>query len=309
MTASGLRFGDPETLLTTRAREFLTASGSADVVDLIGYVCNIPGPPRIVAEHLAHAMFAGRADIALGLDGKWKIVEIAPVTNDLEYRSSGRKQPVSGRGDFLRDMTYAVIDTETTGTTPRFGDRITEIAIVLVRNGKIVEVFESLVNPQRPIPAYITQLTHITWDMVKDAPLFEDLIPQLEPLLEGNIFVAHNVGFDWRFVSNEIARATGRLIRGRRLCTVRMAKKLIPGIPRRNLDFVAGYLGIEINNRHRAAGDAVATAHCFNRMLDRAVSNGCETWEDLETLLARRKKRKQRRAPGLPTSVENDAVA
>jgi DNA polymerase-3 subunit epsilon len=203
-----------------------------------------------------------------------------------------------------------VVDTETTGGRAWSGDRITEIAAVVVRDGEIVELFETLVNPQRPIPYFITQLTNITWDMVKDAPTFDRVAPEVLRVLEGNVFVAHNAMFDWRFVTSEVSRSTGRKLEGRRLCTVKIARKVLPQLPRRSLDHVARYYGVEIQGRHRAAGDALATAKCLLRMLSDLGDRGCATWGDLETLLrAPAVQRKKRRAPGLPTPVLRDTTA
>ena len=304
-----------DTLLTSRALDYL-AAGPADVVDLIGHICNLPGAPRIVAEHMAHAMFAGRREFVRGLDGRWRI--------DLDHRQRLAEETVRAHAvprirpyspsrlanEPLNKLSYVVVDTETTGGRAWSGDRITEIAAVVVRGGEIVELFETLVNPERPIPYFITQLTNITWDMVKDAPTFDRVVPEVMRVLEGNVFVAHNMMFDWRFVTSEVSRSTGRKLQGRRLCTVKIARKVLPQLSRRSLDHVARYYGVEIRGRHRAGGDALATAKCLIRMISDLGDRGCATWGDLEVLLrmpaARRKKR---RASGLPTPVLRDTTA
>src|SRR5256885_14482480 len=189
----------------------------------------------------------------------------------------------TGVAEPLRSLSYAVVDTETTGGSMWFGDRITEVAAVIVKNGEIAHVYEQLVNPQRPIPPFITALTNITWDMVRDAPTFDQVAPGLMQVLEGNVFVAHNTNFDWRFLTNEISRATGHQLRGRKLCTVKIARKVLPQLSRRSLDHIARYYGVEIRNRHRAGGDAIATAKCLVRMLHDLSDRGCETWTDLQS--------------------------
>jgi DNA polymerase III subunit epsilon len=219
-----------------------------------------------------------------------------------------------GRGaresDRLTDLSYAVVDVETTGGRAYYGDRITEIAAVVVRGGEIVEVFETLVNPERPIPPFISQLTNITWDMVKDAPTFERIIPDVLRVLEGNVFVAHNAMFDWRFVTAEVSRCAGKRIAGRRVCTVRVARKILPQLSRRSLDHVARYYGVEIVGRHRAGGDAIATAKCFIRMMKDLCDRGYETWDDLDALMRKPgSRRKKRRPPAMPTSVTRDTTA
>jgi len=203
-----------------------------------------------------------------------------------------------------------VVDTETTGGRSLMGDRITEFAAVVVRGGEIVELYETLVNPQRSIPPFITQLTNITWDMVKNAPTFDRIAPDVLRVLEGNVFVAHNATFDWRFVTAEVSRSTGRQLQGRRLCTVKIARKVLPQLPRRSLDYVARYYGVEIPNRHRAAGDELATAKCLLRMMSDLADRGCGTWGELQTLLRGPAVRCQKRRPsGLPTPVTRDTTA
>jgi DNA polymerase-3 subunit epsilon len=320
-------YSEPEdTLLTSRAFDYL-AAGPADVVDLIGHICSLPGAPRIVAEHMAQALFAGRREFVRGLDGRWM------VSGKREEREEGsgkgeaaavsglvsRAPPPSSRfplppsrfsNEPLNKLSYVVVDTETTGGRHGSGDRITEIAAVVVRDGEIVELFETLVNPERPIPYFVTQLTNITWDMVKDKPTFDRVAPQVMRVLEGNVFVAHNMMFDWRFVTSELSRSTGRKLQGRRLCTVKIARKVLPQLSRRSLDHIARYYGVEIRGRHRAGGDALATAKCLIRMLSDLGDRGCATWGDLETLLrGPAVRRKNRRASGLPTPVLRDTTA
>ena len=320
-------YSEPEdTLLTSRALDYLSA-GPADVVDLIGHICSLPRAPRIVAEHMAYAMFAGRREFVRMSDGRWMLTrfeaessgaELAGIQKFIDPKPARQRSGVLSRvrstlassSENLRDLSYVVVDTETTGGRAWSTDRITEIAAVVVHKGEIVELFETLVNPQRSIPYFVSQLTNITWDMVKDAPTFDRVVPEVMRVLEGNVFVAHNATFDWRFVSSELTRATGRQLRGRKLCTVKMARKVLPQLPRRSLDYVARYYGVEIHGRHRAAGDALATAKCLIRMLSDLSDRGCATWGDLETLLrAPAGRRKKRRPSGLPTPVLRDTTA
>jgi DNA polymerase III subunit epsilon len=318
----GIHAEPEDTLLTSRALDFL-AAGPADVVDLIGHICSLPGAPRIVAEHMAHAMFAGRREFVRTADGRWTLASTLPKeVHSVAGRAAGEYLAArtsskywdrvrgTARSDRLADLSYAVVDVETTGGRAFYGDRITEIAAVIVKGGEIVEVFETLVNPERPIPPFITQLTNITWDMVKDAPTFERIIPDVLRVLEGNVFVAHNATFDWRFVTSEVSRCAGKRIAGRRVCTVRVARKILPQLSRRSLDYVARYYGVEIVGRHRAGGDAIATAKCFIRMMRDLSDRGYETWDDLDALLRRpTSRRKKRRPPALPTSVTRDTTA
>lgn len=216
----------------------------------------------------------------------------------------------------LSTLSYAVVDVETTGGAPSAGHRITEIAAVVVQRGRIVDIFERLVNPERPIPPFISRLTGISNAMVRGAPRFGEIAPDLVAALAGNVFVAHNASFDWRFVSAELERALGRSPTALTLCTVRLARVLLPGLPRRTLDHVAHHYGVQDaargyplarGTRHSAAGDAIVTAHCLMRLLDDAADRGLTTWAALERRAAARTYR--RRPSALPAPTLDDRVA
>jgi DNA polymerase-3 subunit epsilon len=293
-----------ETPLTERAAEFL-AAGPADAPSLISYVCQLPGAPPKVAEHMATALFAGHKRFTRCPDGRWSLAGTGTV-----LEPGAALLPGTGIPTAIQDASFFVVDVETTGTSARRSDRITEIAAVLVRNGTATVVFDSLINPERPIPSYITSLTQITSDMVARAPRFAEVCSQLLGVLEGHVFTAHNAAFDWGFVSMEVERATRRQLTGRRLCTVRLARRLVPHLRRRNLDSVAHYFGVEVAARHRAGGDALATAQVLIRLLDAAADSGCETLDDLDALVARgQSRRRGRRPPASPQPVIEDTTA
>jgi DNA polymerase III epsilon subunit family exonuclease len=297
--SAGLTLSASDTLLTARAADFL-AAGPADSQSLISHVCQLPGAPPNIAEHMAAALFAGHKRFARDTVGRWCLRESVP--------SCGWS--VVTITDLARE-SFAVVDVETTGSRPTAGDRITEVAVVVVRDGKANTVFETLINPDRPIPPMISALTNITASMVKNAPRFAEICDQLVGALEGHVFVAHNAGFDWRFVNVEIERAMRRRMTGRSLCTVRMARKLVPQLRRRNLDSLSSYYGVDIIGRHRAGGDARATAEVLIRLLDAARDNGCETYNDLDRLLRTPTKRRKRsrRPSAMPRSSSDDSVA
>ena len=202
--------------------------------------------------------------------------------------------------DRLAALSYVVVDVETTGGSPWFGDRVTEIAAIVVRDGRIAETYDTLVNPQRPIPVFVTRLTHITPAMVRDKPVFGDVCPRVLDLLRDHVFVGHNVAFDRRFVQAEIERAGQQMPAARTLCTVKLARRLVPHLRRRSLDHVAHYYGVPVGDRHRAMGDAKATAQCFIRMLEEIGALGLDTWADLRRHLSTRRPRR-RRPSALPT--------
>jgi DNA polymerase-3 subunit epsilon len=135
--------------------------------------------------------------------------------------------------------------------------------------------------------------------MVANAPFFEDVAEELFHRLDKRVFVAHNVSFDWRFVSAQLGDALGQVPAGPRLCTVRMARRLAPHVRRRNLDTLASHFGIPIVARHRAMGDALATARILLRLLDEAGIRGASDLVSLEALLARRSDSRNRSHGGV----------
>jgi DNA polymerase-3 subunit epsilon len=282
---------EPSPLLQ-KARNFL-AAGPADAIPLIEHVCSLPGAPRAVAEQLALSLFMETPDVRRAADGRWSLVREGPVV-------AGAKGDTVSRS--LDSLSYVVVDVETTGGSPFGGDRITEFCAVTVINGEIVDVFETLVNPQRPIPPAVTRLTRITWDMVRSAPTIREVATRIAEVLRGHLFVAHNAAFDWRFVSSELSRFAGQQVAGERLCTVKLARAVVPNIRRRSLDSLSCYYGIENHARHRAGGDALATAKVLLRLLAAARDRGCETLEDLRMITrrptSRRNRRRRRRLPG-----------
>ncbi|HEX7051659.1 MAG TPA: exonuclease domain-containing protein [Longimicrobiales bacterium] len=194
----------------------------------------------------------------------------------------------------LESLEYVVVDVETTGGAAKRDHRVTEIAAIRADGaGTTLEEFSTLIDPERPIPPFITALTGITDDMVRGAPRFAEIAPEVRRLLEGRIFVAHNAAFDWRFVSTELERAQGVGIEAPRLCTVRLARRLLPELPSRSLGALSDYFGIDNPARHRALGDARATVAVMHRLLERAAAQGIRYWHELETLFARRTPRRR----------------
>jgi DNA polymerase III subunit epsilon len=199
----------------------------------------------------------------------------------------------------LHTLPYVVVDVETTGGQPWGVDRVTEVAAVHVEGGVSSLAFHSLINPRRAIPWHITRLTGIDDAMVRGAPTFADIAGELAAHLVGRIFVAHNASFDFGFLDAEFARVAptplGTLITGQ-LCTVRLARRLLAHLPRRNLDAVSAHYGVEITDRHRASGDALATAEVLRGLLRDASHRGVHTWGELDALLAARTARAKRSA-------------
>lgn len=160
---------------------------------------------------------------------------------------------------------YAIVDIETTGGYAS-GSGITEIAILIHNGQQVVERFETLVNPQCSIPLHIQALTGISNEMVAQSPPFGELAPRIADLLNGRIFVAHNVNFDYSFIKHHLQLA-GYTFAVPKLCTVRMSRKIRPGLASYSLGRLCDALEIPVANRHRAGGDAAATAILFTKLL------------------------------------------
>jgi DNA polymerase III subunit epsilon len=160
---------------------------------------------------------------------------------------------------------YAIIDIETTGGSPTT-EKITEIAIIVHDGNNIINEFSTLVNPEKDIPYYITNLTGINNEMVADAPKFYEIAKQVVELTKDCIFVAHNVTFDYYFIKNEYKRLGYEFVRNK-LCTVQLSRKLIPGYPSYSLGNICSHLNIKIEGQHRAMGDACATVKLFEYLL------------------------------------------
>ncbi|MDR3716546.1 MAG: exonuclease domain-containing protein [Puia sp.] len=160
---------------------------------------------------------------------------------------------------------YAIVDIETTGGYAA-NNAITEVAIVLHDGKRAYKRYETLVNPGMAIPPYVQSLTGITDQMVADAPYFGEIAPLLYEWLQDAVFIAHNVNFDYSFLKHQF-KTCGLELLSKKLCTVRLSRKVFPGAPGYSLGKICNYLDIPMSNRHRAGGDADATALLFERIL------------------------------------------
>ncbi len=167
--------------------------------------------------------------------------------------------------DNVLTQSYVVVDVETTGKGIR-GTRITEICAVRIENAKVIKKFTSLVNPEAQIPPFITGLTGIDNEMVDGAPLFSEIAAEIAAISADAIFVAHNVNFDYNMLRSEFQRLGQSFVR-KKLCTVRLSRKLIPGLFSYSLGNLCASINIPLNNRHRAEGDTDATVILFQKIL------------------------------------------
>ncbi len=183
---------------------------------------------------------------------------------------------------------FAIIDIETCGGKFEFQKgRITEICVLVHDGLQVVENFSTLINPECNISSFYTKLTTITNEMVADAPKFHEVAKKIIELTENRIFIAHNVSFDYGFIKQEFA-SLGYKFQRETLCTVRLSRKLMPGRISYSLGHLCASLGIEIENRHRAEGDAVATAKLFDLLLKLKASDPQYKNKGVDELMTRR---------------------
>jgi DNA polymerase-3 subunit epsilon len=182
-------------------------------------------------------------------------------------------------------MEFAVVDIETTGGMPQ-SHGITEIAIVIHNGVEVTGKYVTLINPRQKIPPFIVNMTGISDAMVANAPLFEEVAPEIYNLLNGRIFVAHNVSFDYSFVHYLLGKA-GFQWSAPKLCTIKLSRRVFPGLAKYGLGSLTRDLGIRIEGRHRAWGDAAATAQVLTMAIQK------EGMTPIHTLLAKKEPRKK----------------
>jgi DNA polymerase-3 subunit epsilon len=168
-------------------------------------------------------------------------------------------------------MLYAIVDIETTGSYA-MGNGITEVAIVVHDGKEVLDFYETLVNPGRPIPYFIQNLTGINDRMVATAPAFEQVAAKVFEMLQDKVFVAHNVNFDYSFLKHHLQEA-GYNLETRKLCTVRLSRKIMPGLQGYSLGKLCHQLKVNLTNHHRAGGDALATAEIFSMLVAKDEKN------------------------------------
>jgi DNA polymerase III epsilon subunit family exonuclease len=253
-------------------------------------VLGLLGAPLAICDRVAIALLGADPRVRQLEDGRWGLV------------------PEAQGSPLLDDCAFAVVDVETTGMRAGYGDRITEIAVAVVHGTRREIVFESLVNPERPIPRAICAVTNITNEMVRYAPRFSEVAERLLAVLAGRVFVAHNARFDWNFVSAELRRSRDLTLDGTRFCTVRLARRLVKGVRSCGLDNLCRFFGFRNEARHRAAGDARVTAELLCRLLSLAREEGARTLQDLVVIEARRSRgRRRRKRSAMPTEPRADS--
>ena len=245
-----------ESLLINETIQLLqSVGGRASAVKVVDYVMKIRKPEPGLAKMLVSDLIEIDPRLYLNED-----------TVELVEENLGQR--------ILAETDFVVFDLETTGAkTPPC--RITEIGAFRVRNGEIVEEFHTLVNPETIIPVFISQLTGITNNMVRQAPNFREVAADFLDFIGDAVLVAHNAHFDIRFLNHEIGRIyTDYRMANPHLCTVQLSRKLLPHIDNHRLNTVAEYFSVALINHHRASEDARATAHIFLNLLEELKTRG-----------------------------------
>lgn len=228
-------------------------ANAAEIVDAVFKVSHID-------EELAALLIA---DLVKG-DRRFKLVDgktIELQEDDVETR-------------LLQDLNFVVVDLEATGAKMP-PNRVIELGAYRISQGRIVDKFLTLVNPEIPIPRFVISLTGITNEMVKEAPVFADVAPRWLDFVSYAVLIAHNSPFDTSFLNHEISRVyPGHRMVNPHLCTVKLSRRVFPGLNNYRLDTVADHFSIPILQRHRAGSDALATAEVFLHLLSRFGDHG-----------------------------------
>lgn len=247
-----------DSLLINLTIDFLRSiGGTASAVAVVDYVMNIRKAEPNLARLLVADLVGRDPRLALNAD----TVELTDDDHDaIDLSATG----------------FVVFDLETTGAkTPPC--RVTEIGAYKVVGGEIVGEFHTLVNPEMPIPFFITMLTGINDSMVRDAPKFGDVAADFLNFIGDSVLVAHNAGFDMRFLNYEVNRLfEDYRLANPSLCTVQLSRKLLPDIENHKLKTVAEHFSVELINHHRANADALATAKIFINLLADLQSRGVQ---------------------------------
>lgn len=207
------------------------------------------------------------------------------------YLAPDKKNSVTNSKGQEIDTTYCVLDLETTGFSP-LTEKITEIGVMKLKNGKVIDEFSTFVNPEKPIPARVVEVTNITDDMVRDAKTIDMVFPKLLEFLEDSVLVAHNAEFDINFLKHN-ARVLGHKFDYTYLDTLSLAKELFPDYKSYKLGRIAKNLGITVEVAHRALDDVATTVKVFNIMIDMLKERGAVTLDDIEIYAGDEKSKKE----------------
>jgi len=187
----------------------------------------------------------------------------------------------------IEEIEFTIFDTETTGLEPKYGDRIVEIAGVRLKGREKIATFQSLINPKRPISEAAFQVNHITEEMLKDSPSAKVVIPKFLDFIKGSCLCSYNAGFDLGFLNNELKLIGQNALQDLVVVDIlKMAKRLMPGLERYALWFVADALGIKTKQLHRAFSDVELTLGVFDKLKEKLQSKGILDFMNFSSLFA-----------------------
>ncbi len=229
----------------------LERPSGASVRELVDLIFTQPGSDPEIGQRFLASLLGG--DDRFTFDSEQK-----------RWRSSSHRRLAQQ----LDEATFVVVDLETTGGGPGRGDSIIEIGAVKLSGGQIVDTFQSLIDPGRPLPRFITQLTGINDQMLAGQPDIRAVLPTFAEFAGEHVLVAHNARFDRSFLDAAWREVIGRPVTRNFLCTLQLARRLLPALRKRSLDALAGHYGIANVDRHRALGDARITAEVLFQLLD-----------------------------------------
>ncbi len=230
----------------------------------------------------------GRAEAATIVDAVFKVSRIDDdlagllvadlVKDDRRFKFVDERtvelQNDDSESRLLDELDYVAVDLEATGAKMP-PNRIIELGAYRISKGRIVDKFLTLVNPEIPIPRFVIALTGITNEMVKEAPVFADVAPKWLDFVGDAVLIAHNAPFDTSFLNHEVSRVyPGNRMINTHLCTVKLSRRVFPGLTNYRLETVANHFSIPIIERHRAGSDALATAEVFLHLLSRLSEDG-----------------------------------
>ncbi len=225
---------------------------------------------------------------AVGISSQQDTKELSRLLNsdkrfvscpDLKWKCTPLEDLIADKP--IKDVTFVITDIETTGSI-RGKDRIIEIAAIKVRNGEILGEFETLVNPHKNISKQINRLTKITNEIVKNAPTIETVLPDYVDFVDHGIFVAHNSLFDFSFINAETRRLKVNELKSQTdICTYRIARKLLPDVKARGISGLSLYFDYQMENRHRAMPDVLATNYFLNKFLEQLNERNITTLHKL----------------------------
>ena len=178
------------------------------------------------------------------------------------------------------DTTYCVLDLETTGIS-HFTEKITEVGIIKIKDGKIIDTFETFVNPEKPIPEEVVEITHITDDMVRDAETIDKIIPQIIEFIGDSVLVAHNADFDIGYLKYNFKKY-GYELNNTYIDTLRLSKAVFPDLKKYKLGVIADSLNIKVDVAHRALDDVKTLVAVFNKIIDIAKEHGATIIDDFD---------------------------